>query len=147
VRLWTLHPSYLDPPGLTALWRETLLAQAVLRGSTRGYRNHPQLIRFREQPDPGAAISCYLLGIHEEAVSRGYEFDLTKVGDPAATASMEETEGQLLWEWQHLMSKLCARAPDLHEALVGLDVPLPHPMFRIAPGPVREWERSAGHGG
>jgi hypothetical protein len=36
MRLWTLHPKYLDARGLVALWREALLAQKVLRGATRG---------------------------------------------------------------------------------------------------------------
>ena len=27
MRIWTLHPEYLDGRGLTALWRETLLAR------------------------------------------------------------------------------------------------------------------------
>ena len=49
MRLWTLHPKYLDARGLVALWRESLLAQAVLAGRTRGYRSHPQLERFRER--------------------------------------------------------------------------------------------------
>ncbi|MGH9810894.1 MAG: pyrimidine dimer DNA glycosylase/endonuclease V, partial [Terriglobia bacterium] len=29
MRIWTLHPKYLDPQGLVALWREALLARAV----------------------------------------------------------------------------------------------------------------------
>jgi hypothetical protein len=37
MRLWTLHPRYLDSQGLVALWREGLLAQAVLRNRTRGF--------------------------------------------------------------------------------------------------------------
>jgi hypothetical protein len=41
MRIWTLHPRYLDRQGLLALWREGLLAQAVLSGKTRGYLNHP----------------------------------------------------------------------------------------------------------
>jgi len=47
VRIWSLHPKYLDRQGLTACWREALLAQAVLNGATRGYTRHPQLVRFR----------------------------------------------------------------------------------------------------
>src|SRR5690606_6899395 len=42
MRLWSLHPRYLDRQGLLALWREALLARAVLRGETRGYTLHPQ---------------------------------------------------------------------------------------------------------
>jgi len=30
MRLWSLHPRYLDAKGLVALWREGLLAQKVL---------------------------------------------------------------------------------------------------------------------
>ena len=37
MRLWTIHPRYLDSRGLVALWRESLLARAVLRSQTRGY--------------------------------------------------------------------------------------------------------------
>ncbi|MEN6399799.1 MAG: pyrimidine dimer DNA glycosylase/endonuclease V, partial [Rectinema sp.] len=29
MRLWTLHPQYLDQKGLTAAWREGLLAKKV----------------------------------------------------------------------------------------------------------------------
>src|SRR6476659_494899 len=79
MRLWTLHPRHLDAAGLVALWREALLAQAVLRGRTRGYRNHPQLSRFRALPDPLAAIAAYLNGIREEATSRGYSFDAARI--------------------------------------------------------------------
>jgi hypothetical protein len=32
MRLWSLHPEYLDANGLVALWREALLAQAFLQG-------------------------------------------------------------------------------------------------------------------
>ncbi|MDI6747818.1 MAG: pyrimidine dimer DNA glycosylase/endonuclease V [Rhodocyclaceae bacterium] len=41
MRLWTLHPRYLDARGLVALWREARLAQAVLGGKTRGYTHTP----------------------------------------------------------------------------------------------------------
>ncbi|HKX52383.1 MAG TPA: pyrimidine dimer DNA glycosylase/endonuclease V [Nitrosospira sp.] len=37
MRLWTLHPRYLDTKGLVAAWREALLAQKVLSGLTSGY--------------------------------------------------------------------------------------------------------------
>ena len=61
MRLWSLHPSYLDRRGLVALWREALLAQAVLRGLTRGYTRHPQLDRFRAAPSPVGALAAYLV--------------------------------------------------------------------------------------
>ena len=54
MRLWSVHPRYLDTAGLTACWREALLAQKVLTGATRGYRRHPQLERFL----PGSALAA-----------------------------------------------------------------------------------------
>src|SRR5690606_23745163 len=88
MRLWSLHPKYLDAQGLVALWRETLLAQAVLRGETRGYRSHPQLVRFKKHPTPSAAISLYLEGVHDEAVLRGYGFDKRKIVPARTTVSL-----------------------------------------------------------
>ena len=72
MRLWTVHPSYLDARGLVALWREALLAQKVLLGKTKGYKAHPQLARFREAGDPVAVIASYLAAVHQEAAARGY---------------------------------------------------------------------------
>ena len=143
MRLWTVHPRYLDSRGLCALWREALLAQAVLLGKTRGYRHHPQLTRFKQHTDARGAISSYLLGVYAESQARGYSFDLSKIVDPSASVCMTETEGQLLWEWRHLKAKLQGRAPELYSSLAGLTRPQQHPMFRIVAGPVREWERAA----
>ena len=85
MRLWSIHPAYLDPAGLTACWREGLLARKVLLNQTTGYRNHPQLARFRHCTNPSAAIDTYLHGICDEAHRRGYRFDRNKLGtdDPA----------------------------------------------------------------
>jgi hypothetical protein len=33
MRLWSLHPRYLDAKGLQAVWREGLLAKKVLQGN------------------------------------------------------------------------------------------------------------------
>lgn len=79
MRIWSIHPRYLDRQGLLAVWRETLLAQKVLEGQTRGYTHHPQLTRFRATPDPLVAIGSYLSEIVREATQRGYHFDASKV--------------------------------------------------------------------
>src|SRR5277367_3724614 len=93
MRLWTIHPQYLDPQGLVALWREALLARAVLRGQTRGYRHHPQLERFRAHASPRRAISAYLAAIHSEATERGYTFDKGKIVDVKVCAVTEVWSG------------------------------------------------------
>lgn len=146
MRLWSLHPRYLDRQGLTAAWREALLAQAVLAGRTRGYTRHPQLTRLRATPDPLAAVGAYLSGLHVEATSRGYSYDEGRVDlpdhDHRWAGSVEVTTGQLSYEWEHLLRKLVARSPDRAQALraEGPAVPDVHPVFSVVPGPVAEWE-------
>src|SRR5512138_1933175 len=101
MRLWSLHPRYLDTQGLVALWREALLARAVLRGETRGYRHHPQLRRFQEHQTPRTAICAYLCAVHDEALLRGYAFDRSKAGTRRAVTLLPVTRGQLAYEWDH----------------------------------------------
>src|SRR5208283_2242181 len=94
MRLWTLHPKYLDARGLVALWREALLAQKVLRGAARGYRHHPQLRRFSGQKNPPATLAAYLGAVHEEAGRRKYRFDASKIGRRRVRGKLKETHGQ-----------------------------------------------------
>jgi len=141
MRLWSLHPKYLDPQGLVALWREALLAQAVLRGRTRGYKHHPQLERFSSHRSPRLAINAYLGCVFDEAVSRGYEFDRTKIGPLREAPRLSVTRGQLLHEWQHLLLKLSVRNPALYSKWRDVASPAHHPMFRVRPGPIATWER------
>src|SRR5690606_6579557 len=117
MRLWSVHPQYLDTRGLVALWREGLLAQAVLRGRTNGYRHHPQLQRFRAQPSPLGAIADYLRGVHAEATNRGYAFAVQKISPARASSVIAVTRGQLMHEWSHLMAKLAIREPVLRGRL------------------------------
>lgn len=141
MRLWSIHPRYLDPQGLVALWREALLAQAVLRGETRGYRNHPQLERFRAHAAPLAAMNAYLHAIHAEALARGYAFDAGKLGPRGKVAPLAVTSGQIAFEWEHLMAKLAARSPMLHDRWRALEKPRCHPLFRRRNGAIAAWER------
>jgi len=142
MRLWTLHPQYLDPKGLVSAWREALLAQQVLAGATRGYRHHPQLARFQMQADPLAAIATFLLGIAEEAERRGYKFDATKISRRRFLGQIPETSGQLLYEWGHLNEKLRTRAPEVARRFQSVTMPEPHSLFRLVPGDVKDWERT-----
>ena len=141
MRLWTLHPRYLDRQGLLALWREALLAQKVLLGLTRGYRHHPQLARFRASDDPTAAISAYLLEVHAEASRRGYHFDLDKIAASLPATRIETTTGQLDFELQHLRRKLVQRDPTRLSELNALDPLQPHPLFYIVKGEIAPWEK------
>jgi hypothetical protein len=141
MRLWTLHPRYLDPQGLVALWREALLAKAVIGGKTRGYRHHPQLNRFQIHRLPRTAISAYLHHVHQEAASRGYNFDRDKVGPVRGEITLPSTIGQMQYEWDHLLRKLRARNPALHRQWRKLEAPESHPVFRLSAGGIEPWER------
>jgi Pyrimidine dimer DNA glycosylase len=141
MRLWTIHPKYLDPQGLVALWREALLARAVLRGQTRGYRHHPQLERFRAHALPRSAINAYLAAIHSEAAARGYAFNKSKVGPLRPVHSIAATTDQISYEWQHLMGKLSVRSQMLHRQWQRVRSLQCHPLFTPVPGPIEPWER------
>jgi hypothetical protein len=141
VRLWTLHPRYLDPQGLVALWREALLARAVLRDETRGYRQHPQLERFRAHASPRRAIDAYLAAVHDDATARGYAFDRRKIGALRKVAPITATNGQVQYEWAHLLRKLSVRNPAWFERWRDVEAPACHPLFVSVPGTVAAWER------
>jgi hypothetical protein len=147
MRLWSLHPSLLDRQGLTACWREALLAQAVLGGRTRGYTAHPQLERFRRSPEPLAAIGAYLEAVAADASRRGYRFDTGRIAvapsGGAAPPRISVTEGQLEWEWGHLLRKLVNRSPQAYTQASALGRPLPHPLFVVVAGAVEPWERGS----
>ncbi len=141
MRLWSLHPQYLDTKGLLALWREGLLAQKVLHGKTKGYTKHPQLDRFKESADPVSAIATYLHIVCDEAVSRGYAFDRSRISVSRTESTLVVTHGQLLYEWSHLIGKLKARDAEVYKRLHKVKTPAPHPMFTIVPGPTASWEQ------
>ena len=141
MRLWSLHPRYLDAQGLVALWREGLLAQAVLRGRTRGYTRHPQLERFQEIDAPVAGVAEYLRGVASEATRRGYAFDTRKISRVRWTGRIDVAQGQLEFEWTHLRRKLTARSRPWLRGLGDVGRPDPHPMFRVVRGGVADWER------
>ena len=141
MRLWSLHPELLDQKGLVAVWREGLLAQAVLSGKTRGYRHHPQLIRFQQKIDPLSHIGAYLFAIQKEANRRGYRFDVKKITYPEKILnSIPVTTGQLQYELQHLYQKLQHRDPDWLESKKQFTL-LAHPLFQIVAGPIATWEK------
>ncbi len=159
MRLWSLHPSYLDSKGLVALWREGLLAQKVLVGETKGYKNHPQLMRFKAVSNPVGTIASYLRCVADEADSRAYNFDRSKIVNQRTKNRLLVTDGQLEYEWLHLLGKLATRDPDLyHRVLIARQAKgrqtiarqtgkiRLHPLFTETPGPVADWERTQAPG-
>ena len=143
MRLWSLHPKYLDARGLVAVWREALLAQAVLRGETAGYRYHPQLQRFRAQRSPLGAIADYLRGVYEEATRRGYRFSPDRIGPAEGCGFIHVTRGQIECERRHLLSKLAIRDLQAFNQLERIRCLQPHPLFRVIPGGIEKWEKGS----
>ena len=129
MRIWSLHPRYLDAKGLVALWRETLLAKHVLEGKTKGYRMHPQLDRFKALKKGDEAINKYLLAVYEEAGRRNYHFDRSKIGNINARVKIEVTNGQVEFEWKHLMNKLKVRDQARYKTLQHEKEISLHPVF------------------
>ena len=143
MRLWSLHPRYLDTPGLLAAWRESLLAQKVLKGKTRGYKNHPQLARFKKHAHPRQAIAAYLAFLWEESEKRGYRFNKKKIGEKKTRVKIPVTREQVLYEFKWLCGKLKKRCPVRYRRLM-LEKKKEknlHPLFELIEGPVEDWEK------
>lgn len=146
MRLWTIHPGYLDAAGLVAAWREGLLAQKVLEGGTAGYSRHPQLDRFRASEDPLSAVSLFLAALASEADSRGYGFDRSRIRhlDPAYRGRIAVGSGQVRYELELLRWKLELRAPERATVLPAGAEPLLNEAFFEEPGGIADWERPVG---
>jgi hypothetical protein len=140
MRIWSVHPGYLDVKGLVAVWRETLLARHVLLGLTKGYTNHPQLDRFKAAPDPVNSIDYYLSVVYDEALKRGYHFDKTKFNPVDKPKKISVTNGQLQYETKHLLNKLKLRDPAKYKLLQHEKQMKPHPLFIPVDGEIESWE-------
>lgn len=140
MRIWSLHPQYLDANSLASLWQETLLAQTVLLGNSAAYTHHPQLIRFHQSGNPVGAIASYLRAIADEADQRGYQFDRSKIARKRFNRRIRVTLGQVGYEFDHLKSQLRTRAPFLYARLNAANSIRLHPLFTSVEGDVEEWE-------
>ncbi|HVO74608.1 MAG TPA: pyrimidine dimer DNA glycosylase/endonuclease V [Ignavibacteriaceae bacterium] len=140
MRLWSIHPKYLDSKGLTACWREALLARKVLSNQTTGYKNHPQLKRFLLHLDPISAVNSYLLHLYDEASTRDFAFDHSKLV-PSGVSKIPVTAGQIIYEMDHLKRKLWKRDRRKYFTICKIKIPEPNPLFRVIEGDLENWER------
>jgi len=142
MRIWSLHPKYLDGKGLVALWRETLLAKKILEGKTKGYKNHPQIERFRKADKPLDCIDRYLSAVYGESVKRGYKFDRNKIGRNFTLSKLTVTDEQLNYEREHLLKKLKTRNTKMFNDLIKKNRLEPHPLFEVVKGSIEKWEKT-----
>lgn len=140
MRIWSLHPKYLDTKGLLALWRETLLAKHVLEEKTKGYKNHPQLNRFKNVPNSLDCINQYLSEVYFDSLKRGYNFNKSKINWNFIPQNIEVTSGQILYEKQHLLKKLQIRDIEKLNQLKKVKVLEVNPIFNIIEGEISDWE-------
>lgn len=143
MRIWSIHPGYLDAKGLVAAWREGLLAQKVLSGGTKGYRNHSQLARFKSEPEPLRAIGSYLHEVCTEAETRGYRFDRGKILYPPREpiAAIGVNEGQIAYEIALLREKLRIRDRRKYDELAAVSTISLNGAFSLRSGDIESWER------
>lgn len=140
MRIWSLHPKYLDSKGLVALWRETLLAKHVLEGKTVGYKNHPQLDRFKQAENSLDCINLYLSLVYDEAGSRGYNFNEQKFDKVFKPCTIKVTSGQMEYERTHLLRKLKIRDEKKYQEFRKITSVEPHSLFRVVDGAIEKWE-------
>ncbi len=143
MRLWSIHPQYLDRQGLLALWRESLLAQKVLLKKTKGYLNHPQLDRFKKHPKTIEVIGFYLYHIYLEGKKRGYAFNPSKICRfKEHPAGIRVGRGQVDFELRHLKGKLSKRGSLAYKKLAAAGTIRVHPLFKVVKGGMEHWEKS-----
>lgn len=140
MRLWSIHPKYLDSIGLVAVWREGLLAKKVLEGKTRGYKNHPQLNRFKNYKKPLEAINAYLFEIYKEAEKRGYNFDKQKIKFFILSDKIPVKSGQIKFEFKLLLNKLKKRNPEQYLKIKSIKNIETNSIFTIVRGGIEDWE-------
>jgi hypothetical protein len=143
MRIWTVHPRYLDVKGFVALWRETLLGMETLKKHVKcqhyiPWYKHPQLAPFKAQSDPILYISNYLYLVLEESRRRNYNFDGSKLDAipycenlPLIKASREV----LVHEWLVCLGRYRVRSPKWFEEVKDIS-PLevdPHPLYICEP--------------
>ena len=141
MRIWSIHPKYLDTKGLVALWIETLLAKNVLEGNTKGYKNHPQLNRFKKTKSPIDAINQYLSEVYQEAKNRNFNFDKNKINWVFKKAKIPVTTGQMNYEIKHLLMKLEKRDFEKFQEIKSISIFDSHPIFNLIEGEIEEWEK------
>ncbi len=141
MRLWSLNPKYLDRQGLLAVWREALLAKKVLEKKTKGYKNHPQLNRFKDSKQTLILIDSYLYGIYLEAGKRGYSFSVDKITNlKILNKKIKVNSGQVDYEFLHLLRKLKIRDHKKYLELKNVKRPEVHFLFTVIPGEIEKWE-------
>ncbi len=117
-----------------------ILAKNVLDEKTKGYKNHPQLIRFKKSDNPLEGINQYLAAVYQESQTRGYHFNKAQFNIYCEPVTLTVTRRQIEYEMQHLLKKLKTRDAERYHRLLKKTNIEPHPLFEIIEGEIEEWE-------
>lgn len=153
MRLWSLHPSYLDKQALQVCWADALQAleyykqeRAYMKGITNDLSPYfyPCLDRFRMTGSPIAHITNYLHGLCDESERRNTPFGRAKLPEFTPGLRLKVTDGQIAREEKLLLLQLNRRKQtQLWMDLFVAEYVQPHPLFEIVSGPVEPWETSS----
>ncbi len=80
------------------------------------------------------------MNLYKESLNRGYSFDKRKIGRTKTNHKIKVTLGQVNYEKFHLNRKLWKRDRKKYALLKEIDVPELHPLFKMIPGEVENWE-------
>lgn len=149
MRVWSIHPKYCDTPRLNGMWREGLLAKAVIEGTTPkgGYRKHSQAERLKVHPDPVKLINHILYEVWKVAQERGFKYDIKKLNkrivDEPLSTKLEVTRGQIEYEFNFMQHKIGAvdtryKINTEEVRKNGIEV---NPCFKIVPGDIMDFEK------
>lgn len=141
MRIWSIHPSYLDSAGINGCWRESLLAQKILNGHNFSYKNHSQMKRFYSDRESLLAIGTYLYYIYLESVKRNYNYDFNKILYFNNNYKMQVTENQLLYEFNLLQWKLKKRNYKKYLENKNIKEIFPNNIFDVKEGQIESWEK------
>ena len=112
----------------------------MLEGKTKGYRNHPQLLCFKNYSKPLSAINTYLFYVKEEGSNRGFGFGQGKIAHKLVDKKIktEVSQGQLDYGLQLLRSKLSKRSKKKFEETANLERGA-NDLFTSYMGPIERW--------
>jgi hypothetical protein len=102
--------------------------------------NRSSLFRFKTADNPQESIAAYLWFIADEADKRNFKFNRGKIVKNCDCRQIKVTEGQLEYEFRHLLSKLKVRDPKRYEELKAIKKIKYHPLFRKVDGDIEDWE-------
>jgi len=131
VRLWTIHPRYLDDEALREAWRDGLNLRRALKIGSKAAEPCPDAAPWiAESRQPVRALDLYLHAIHGEARRRGRSFDASKLGPVDTKTKIPIPSSWVSADWRDLRAIVAKRSPGFFPRIESVQRPHCHPAFR-----------------